>query len=198
MKQLPDPIMALLQRSGVARSSELAVGASRSQITRWVRAGLLMRASRGLYALPAARIDENWSLRIVANRSPRAVFCLLTALRLHGLTTQSPFEVWIALGNKGHVPRLDHPPIRAIRFSQESLVAGVEELEINGSHFRVTCIAKTIADCFKYRSKVGLDVAMEALKDARRKRMASTQDLWEYAQINRVGEVMRPYLEMVE
>jgi predicted transcriptional regulator of viral defense system len=188
-----------MEKKGVARSSELAAaGASRSQITRWVRMGLLTRAARGLYALPGAQIDESRSLQLVAGRSPRTLFCLLTALRLHGLTTQSPSEVWIALGNKDHVPRLDHPPIRAIRFSAESLIAGVEELGVNGTLLRVTSVAKTVADCFKYRSKVGLDVALEALKEARRTQKASTRDLWIYAQINRVGDIMRPYLEAVE
>jgi predicted transcriptional regulator of viral defense system len=199
MVHLPQPCLTLLQKAGVARSGELAAtGASRSQITRWVRAGLLTRAARGLYALPGAQIDESWSLQLVAGRSPRVLLCLLTALRLHGLTTQSPSEVWIALGNKDHVPRLDHPPIRAIRFSPESLIAGVEELSVNGTLFRVTSVAKTVADCFKYRSKVGLDVALEALKEARHTQKASTQDLWTYAQINRVGDIMRPYLEAVE
>lgn len=199
MIQLPLTCLALMEKKGVARSSELAAaGASRSQITRWVRMGLLTRAARGLYALPGAQIDESRSLQLVAGRSPRTLFCLLTALRLHGLTTQSPSEVWIALGNKDHVPRLDHPPIRAIRFSAESLIAGVEELGVNGTLLRVTSVAKTVADCFKYRSKVGLDVALEALKEARRTQKASTRDLWIYAQINRVGDIMRPYLEAVE
>lgn len=199
MMQLPLTCLALMEKKGMARSSELtAAGASRSQITRWVRAGLLTHAARGLYALPGAQIDESWSLQLVASRSPRALFCLLTALRLHGLTTQSPSEVWIALGNKDHVPRLEHPPIRVIRFSPESLATGVEMLSVNGFLFRVTSMAKTVADCFKYRSKVGLDVALEALKEARRTQKASTQDLWAYAQINRVSDIMRPYLEAVE
>lgn len=197
--QLPSPILELLLRRGVARSSELAAdGASRSQMTRWVRAGLLVRASHGLYALPDSRIGENWSLQIVASRSTHALFCLLTALRLHDLTTQSPSEVWLALGNKDHAPRLEYPPIRVIRYSRDSLFAGVEEIEVEGSILRVTSVAKTIADCFKYRNKVGLDVALESLKEARRKGTASKQDLWKHALTNRVDEVMRPYLEAVE
>lgn len=125
------------------------------------------------------------------------LFCLLTALRLHELTTQAPFEVWIATGNKDHPPRPNYLPLRTVRLSAPSLAAGVETRRIDGTAVRVTSPAKTVADCFKFRNKVGLDVALEALREARRTRKASADDLWRYAQINRVANVMRPYLEAV-
>ena len=128
-------------------------------------------------------------------RAPKVLFCLLTALRFHDLTTQAPFQVWIAIGNKAHPPRLDYPPIRTVRYSAESLAAGVEEHKVEGTSIRVTCIAKTVADCFKFRNKIGLDVALEALRECRRGRRCTMDDLWEAARICRMTQVMRPYLE---
>lgn len=162
-----------------------------------VMAGQLVRVARGLYALPDYRGGEHEALVTVAKRAPGVVFCLLTALRIHDLTTQAPFEVWIAIGNKEHPPRLDYPPLRTVRFSDAALAAGVEMHRIDGAAVRVTSVAKTVADCFKFRNKIGLDVALEALREARRARKASADDLWRYARINRVTNVMRPYLEAV-
>jgi predicted transcriptional regulator of viral defense system len=162
-----------------------------------VVAGQLVRVARGLYAMPDYQGGEHSALVSVAKRAPGVVFCLLTALRIHDLTTQAPFEVWIAIGNKGHPPRLDYPPLRTVRFSDVALAAGVETQRIDGAEVRVTDVAKTVADCFKFRNKIGLDVALEALREARRTRKASADDLWRYARINRVTNVMRPYLEAV-
>jgi predicted transcriptional regulator of viral defense system len=189
-------VLNLLRHAGTARSQELvAAGATRSELSRLVAAGELLRVARGIYALPDHQPSEHGSLASVAKRAPGVVFCLLTALRLHDLTTQSPFEVWIAIGNKSHPPRLDYPPLRTVRFSDASLRAGVEVRHIDGTAARVTNPAKTVADCFKFRSKIGLDVAIEALRDALRSRKASVDDLWRYARIDRVSNVMRPYLD---
>lgn len=186
----------LLSGSRTARSSELVTaGLSRSEISRRVAAGSLVRVGRGIYALPDYQSGEHGALVEVAKRAPKVVFCLLTALRVHELTTQSPHEVWIAIGNKDHPPRMSYPKLRTVRFAPESLKAGVEIREIDGTSTRVTSVAKTVADCFKFRSKVGLDVALEALREARRNRRASTDELWHYARIDRVVNVMRPYLE---
>ncbi len=191
-------IQTLLSLAGTARSCELvATGITRSQISRMVAAGQLVRVARGLYALPDYQGGEHSALVAVAKRAPGVVFCLLTALRIHELTTQAPFEVWIAIGNKGHPPRLDYPPLRTVRFADAALAAGVETQRIDGAEVRVTSVAKTVADCFKFRNKIGLDVALEALREARRTRKASADDLWRYARINRVTNVMRPYLEAV-
>ena len=188
----------LLHRAGTARSRELvAAGISRSELSRMVAAAQLMRVARGLYALPGYQSGEHGALVTVAKRAPGVVFCLLTALRIHDLTTQAPFEVWIAIGNKAHPPRLDYPPLRTMRFGDSALAAGVETRKIDGMAVRVTSVAKTVADCFKFRNKIGLDVALEALREARRTKMASADELWRFAKVNRVANVMRPYLEAV-
>jgi len=187
-----------LRRTGTARACELeAAGIRRAQLSRLVSAGRLQRVARGLYALPDYRGTEHSALVTVARRAPQAVFCLLTALRLHGLTTQAPFEAWIAIGNKDHAPRLDHPPLRVVRFSPQSLAHGVETLKVEGTPLKVTSVAKTVADCFKFRNRIGLDVALEALREARRARKATADDLWRSARIDRVANVMRPYLEAI-
>jgi predicted transcriptional regulator of viral defense system len=126
------------------------------------------------------------------------VFCLLSALRFHDLTTQSPHDVWIAIGPKAWRPRVDGPKIRVFRFSGAALTEGVETHTIEGVTVKVYGVAKTVADCFKFRNKVGLDVALEALRESWRERRASMDDLWLYAKVCRVSNVMRPYLEGLE
>ncbi len=198
MTSTEQQIDKLLRRVGTARSRDLvAAGATRSELSRRVAAGQLVRVARGLYALPGYQGGEHSALVAVAQRAPGVVFCLLTALRIHDLTTQAPFEVWIAIGNKEHPPRLDYPPLRTVRFSAAALAAGVETHRVEGTAVRVTSVAKTVADCFKFRNKIGLDVALEALREARRAKKASADELWRYAKINRVTNVMRPYLEAV-
>lgn len=154
-----------------------------------------MRLSRGVYDLPGKTPEAGDSLQQTARRYPEARFCLLTALRLHGLTSQSPFELWVAIGHKDRAPAQDWPPLRVVRYSGESLEAGVMALKVNGLSVRVTSVAKTVADCFKFRNLVGLDVAIEALKEALRARAATRDDLSRFAQICRVTKIMRPYLD---
>ncbi len=125
------------------------------------------------------------------------MFCLLTALRFHGLTTQSPAEVWIALPEKARRPRLDHPRLRVARFSGSALVEGIEEHRVEGVTLRVYTPAKTVADCFKYRNKVGIDVAVEALRDFSRKYRGDASELARFARICRVSRIMQPYLDAV-
>jgi predicted transcriptional regulator of viral defense system len=187
---------ALTRRRSAVRSRELeSAGVARAQISRLVAAGELVRLARGLYALPGQSPAAEDGLLRVARRAPDARLCLLTALRLHGMTTQAPFEVWVAIGNKDRAPRLDWPPLRVVRFSGEALDAGVTTLKTNGVPMRVTNVAKTVADCFKFRHLVGLDVALEALREALRTRRIHSDELWRYAKICRVTRVMRPYLE---
>ena len=191
-------LQTLFRRTGAARSRELVEsGVARSQLSRMVSTGQLVRIARGMYALPGYQTGEHGVLVTVAQRAPNVLFCLLTALRIHELTTQAPFEVWIAIGNKDHPPRLDYPTLRTVRFSEEALEAGVEIHKVDKTKIRVTSVAKTVADCFKFRNKIGLDVALEALREARRAKKASAEDLWRYAKINRVANVLRPYLEAV-
>jgi len=192
----PQRRIARLLQDSTARSRDLvAAGLTRSEISRRVAAGELVRLARGLYALPGYQGGEHGALVEVAKRAPKVVFCLLTALRIHDLTTQSPHEVWIAIGNKNHPPRVAYPKLRTVRFAPAALAAGVETRQVDGTPIRVTSVAKTVADCFKFRSKVGLDVALEALREARRGKRAAMDDLWRFAQVDRVVNVMRPYLE---
>jgi predicted transcriptional regulator of viral defense system len=191
-----DRLKKALRKAGAARARELEkAGIARTQIARLVSAGKLQKIGRGLYAAADYQGTENSALLTVARRAPDVVFCLLTALRFHEITTQSPFEVWIAIANKDHPPRLEYPPLSTVRFSEASLQYGVEEKEVEGVALRITSPAKTVADCFKFRNKVGLDVALEALREVLRDRKATVDDLWRCAEVNRVANVMRPYLE---
>jgi len=158
----------------------------------------LQRLGRGLYGLSSRQTSEHTTLTEVARRVPKGVICLLSALRFHDLTTQAPHEVWIAIGGKAAMPRLGYPPLRIVRFSATALSDGVEEHLVDGVLIRVTGIAKTVADCFKYRNKIGLDVALEALRESWREKRMANEELWHYARLCRVANVMRPYLESLE
>lgn len=198
MTPIPARIRELFRQHGPLRSQELEWhGISRTQVSRMVAAGQLQQVARGLYALATYQFSEHATLVTVARRTPNVLFCLLTALRLHDLTTQAPFEVWIALGNKARVPRLDYPPLRVVRFSDTTIRQGVETRVADGVRLRLTNVPKTVADCFKFRNKIGLDVALEALREARRDKRATNDELWHYAKLCRVATVMRPYLEAV-
>lgn len=196
MKIWNNYILDLARNRGLIRPLDLInQKIPRVVLTRMVRAGQLVRVGRGLYALPDREVSEHVTLAEVAARHSTAVVCLLSALRFHGLTTQAPFEVWIAIPNKARVPRMDYPPIRVVRFSGDALTQGVQEHNIDGVKVRITSVAKTVADCFKYRNKIGLDVAIEALKEVISERRASIDELWHFAGICRVANVMRPYME---
>jgi len=114
---------------------------------------------------------------------------------VHDLTTQSPFEVWLAIPNKARAPKMDYPPLRVVRFSGAALTDGIEEHQIDGVTVRVTNVARTVADCFKFRNKIGLDVALEALQESWRAKRVTMDELWRYANLCRVANVMRPYME---
>lgn len=189
-------ILAMVQQAGVLRPRDLdAHGIPRVYLSRLCERGYLQRVGRGLYVLPYADISEHHTLAEACKRVPHSVVCLLSALRFHGLTTQSPFEVWLAIGSKVWRPQVDYPRLRFVRFSARALEAGVEEHAVEGVIVRVYSPAKTVADCFKYRNKIGVDVAVEALRDCRRQRRCTNDELWHYAKICRVANVMRPYME---
>lgn len=164
-------------------------------LARYSKAGKLERIERGIYRLPDAPVTENESL-IVANLIiPKGIICLISALRFHDLTTQNPNEVWLAIEPHSHRPKSSTVSLRLVHFSGESLKAGIEIRRIGGEKIKVYSVAKTIADCFKFRNKIGLDVALEALREAREKSLFTMDELWHYAKICRVNNVMRPYLE---
>jgi predicted transcriptional regulator of viral defense system len=142
-------------------------------------------------------VTEYQTLVEASKRVPQGVLCLLSALQFYGLTTQAPFEVWMALEQKAWQPQVDRPRMRFVRFSGLAFESGVEEHRIEGVLVKVYCPAKTVADCFKYRNKIGLDIAMEALRDCRSQRKCTNDELWQYAKVCRVAKVMKPYLEAI-
>ena len=196
MNTVAERLIDLARSQGLIRPCDLApLGIARVSLTRAVRQGQLEHIGRGLYGLPGREVSAHGSLAEVARRVPKGVVCLLTALRFHGLTTQAPFEVWLAIENKAIAPKLDYPPLRIVRFSGEAFTEGVEEHTVDAVTVRVTSVAKTVADCFKYRNKIGLDVALEALREAWFGKRMTSDDIWRYAKVCRVANVMRPYLE---
>jgi predicted transcriptional regulator of viral defense system len=196
MEAATDSLLDLAQGKALLRPSDaVAKGHSRLYLAQLAQRGLVHKVSRGLYALPQRKASEFASLAEVASKHPQALMCLLSALAFHGLTTQAPFEVWVAVDNKARAPQMPYPPLRIARFSGPALSEGVELHNIEGVPVKITSVPKTIADCFKYRNKIGLDVAMEALKEAWSAKRVSMDELWHYGQICRVQNVMRPYLE---
>ncbi len=193
-----DRALRLIEKMGIVRPKDLeAHGVSRVQLSRLVKKGLVLRQARGIYVAARHAPTEGHTLAQVAKRVPEAVLCLLTALRFHDLTTQAPAEVWIALPEKARRPRLDYPRLRVARFSGPALTEGVEERRLEGVVIRVYAAAKTVADCFKYRNKIGIDVAVEALRDFSRKHRGGANDLARFARICRVSRVMQPYLDAI-
>ena len=191
-----DRATGLLKQTGIARSRDLErVGLDRTQVRRLASRGVIERVGRGLYALPHSVRTERHDLAAAARRVPGGVICLMSALRFHGLTTQNPFEVWMAIDRKAWRPRIEHPPLRLVYLSGKAFHEGVEEHNVGGVKVKVFGAAKTVADCFKFRNKIGTDVAIEALRDYRRKHPKQLEAVWRAAKIDRVATIIRPYLE---
>ena len=196
MTETAKKTMQYVRQHGIVRPRDIeAIGVPREYLLRLHRQGKLDRAGRGMYTLPDAAITERHSYAEVAKRVPEAVLCLLSALVFHEITTQNPASVWIALRQGARTPALNSPSLRLVRLSGPSLTEGVENHRIEGVPVRVYSAAKTVADCFKFRNKIGLDVAIEALKDSLRQKKASINEIHRYAKICRVSNVIRPYLE---
>ena len=194
-----DLVLKLAKNKGVIRSLDLKEkGIPRVILTRLKTKGLLEKVGWGLYRLKNANYSEHESLITIAAKVPQAVFCLLTALQFHGLTTQLPRKVWIAMLQKSHVPKIDYPPIKMVLYSGKAFSSGVESHKKRKVTIQVYSIEKTIVDCFKHRNKIGIDVAIESLKDAKEKQKVSIEKLWKFAKICRVTNVMRPYLESLD
>jgi len=193
-----DKVLEYAGEHGVIRVRDaIAEGMHPEYLRRLCAKGLLMKIGRGTYIPSDMDFSENIGLAQVAKRVPRAVVCLLSALLFHDIGTQLPHEVWIAIDRKAAKPRLQYPPVRVLRFSGKALSEGIEEHVIQGVTVGVYNKAKTVADCFKYRKKIGLDVAIEALKDCRQRKLCSNDELWKYSKICRVSNVMKPYLEAI-
>lgn len=192
-------ILKLAREKGVLRVRDLMEHSIHPEyLRRLAKQGLITKTGHGRYILAKARITENHSLAEVSRWVPHGVICLLTALRFHEIGTQAPFEVWLALDRRAAKPGIETPKIRVVRFSGDSLTEGIEDHKIEGVPVKVYCAAKTVADCFKYRNKVGLDVALEALREGRRDKRFTNDELWRFAKICRVANVMRPYMEAME
>jgi len=183
------------REGGLSTREVVAEGIHRQVLTRMVREGELERVNRGLYRVPDQPVTEHHGLVLAAAAVPHGVICLLSALGFHGIGTQLPPEVWIAIDRRARRPALRYPPLRVVRFTGEALTAAVESHRVEGRDVHVYSLAKTVADCFKYRNKIGLDVALEALREGWRERRISMDELDYFARICRVERVMRPYIE---
>jgi len=195
-KPQTERLLRYVREHGLVRPRELAaIDIPRSVLKRLVDRGQLIRRARGIYSVPDYEPTENTDMVSVVSRAPKAVICLLSALRFHELTTQNPFQVWIMIDRAGHRPVIDYPPICVVHASGKALTEGIGTHAAEGIDLKITNPAKTVADCFRYRRLVGMDVAIEALRDCWRQRKATMDELYGYARIDRVASFMRPYME---
>lgn len=189
-------VAALAKAAGVLRPRDLdAHGIARQYLRQAEQQGLVVKSGRGLYTSTDAPVTELHTIAQASKRVPRGVVCLLSALRFHDIGTQNPFEVWIAIGEKDRRPVAEFPRLRVVRFSKHTLTFGQETHDMEGVPTRIFSVAKTVADCFKYRNKIGLDVALEALRESLKQRKATTAEMWEAAKVCRVANIMKPYIE---
>ena len=192
-------VLEIARNVGVIRAKDMAAqGIHPSVLQHLEQQGLLIRSGRGLYTSMEADITEHHSLVEAVKRVPNGVICLLSALSFYELTSQAPFEVWMAIPQKARHPKDNLIPLRIVYMSGEALNVGIEEHRIEGINVRVYCIAKTVVDCFKYRNKIGLDVALEALRECWLKQRCSIDEIWQYARFCRMENVIRPYLDTLE
>lgn len=195
-KSRTEQVLQIVGEAGVLRPRDLdPYGIPRQYLRILHDRGLVVRVGRGLYLASDADFTESHALALACKRMPDGVVCLLSALRFHELTTQSPYQVWMAVGSRTVFSKKHAVGMRIVRFSGKALTSGIEEHEIEGVTVKVYNPAKTVVDCFKYRNKIGLDVALKALRDCWRQRRATMDELWRYAKICRMTNVMRPYLE---
>ena len=192
-----DNLIHELSKKGMLKTQEiLKLGISKEYLRKLKEKGVIERIARGIYTLPDHEFSATQSIAEISNQIPKGVICLLSALRFHGFTTQNPFEVWIAVEQKASKSQINSTTrIRYIWLSGKAFTAGVQTKTANNVKVKVYCPAKTVADCFKYRNKIGLDVALEAFREGWREKRFTMDELWEYAKICRVSNVMRPYLE---
>ncbi|MPZ20226.1 MAG: transcriptional regulator [Luteitalea sp.] len=194
MPILPWPI----RNKGIFRLKEAkAFGLHAEQVRRLARHGHLTRLGRGLYTAASAVPTEYQTLAEVTKRVPKGIVCLLTALRFHAIGTQHPREVWLAVDRRAAIPKIDVAPVRIVRLSGAALTAGIDQHEIEGVTIRVTSPARTVVDGFKFRNKIGIDVAVEALRDYRRLRKGTVDELWRQADQLRMTRVIRPYWDAI-
>lgn len=191
-------VLRLMKESAILRSRDARTrGVHTGTLTRMVRTGEIERLGPGRYRRPSSNLSENHSLALASAAVPSGVVCLLSALRFHNIGTQLPREVWLAVPRGARVPRLSYPPLRLTRVSATLFDFGIEEHRIEGQQVRVSSVARTVVDCFRFRNKVGMDVVLEALVEARRSQRLNLNELHGIAKALRVDRVMRPYLEIL-
>ena len=189
-------VLKLTRKLGVLRPRDLeSVNVPRVYLKQLVERGELLKTGRGLYVAAGTNLTENHSLAEAAKLSPKGVICLLSALRFHGLTTENPAAVWIAIPRGARPAKSGAPALRPVRFSGQMMTAGIERHDIQGVSVPVYCVAKTVADCFRFRNRIGVNIAVEALRDAWRSKKVTADELWKHAKICRVLNVMRPYFD---
>ncbi len=192
-----EKVLELVRKQGFLRPKDLdKYKIARVHLSRLCEKQLLERVERGLYAIPGTDLDDD-DVTEVCRRVPRGVIAIISALEYHGLTTQIAHAVWIAIDHKARPPKIDYPPTRLVRFSKQAFTYGVQSVKVGRSTIRVYAPAKTVADCFRFRNKIGLDVAIEALRECRIKKAATIDELWEAAKVCRMTKVMKPYMEAV-
>jgi len=185
-----------LAKQGLIRARDLdRLAIPRAYLKRLVDRGELERVDRGLYRLPGAKVTEHHALVEVSLRVPHAIVCLLSALQLHGLTVESPHQVWVMIDNRARHPKIGYPSLKVVRASGKARTHGVESNIFEKTEIKVTTPAKTVADCFRYRRHVGLDVALAALRDYLRKYPKGIDELIRAAKVDRIYTLMRPYVE---
>ncbi len=188
--------LTLLGRRGMLRLRDFALeGIGRQTLERLVEERAVVRRARGLYQLASAELETSHTLAEAALLVPKGAVCLISALQFHGLTLQMPSAVWMAVERTGWRPKFDYPPIRFVRWTARAFDEGIETHSIEGVSVRITNPARTVVDCFRYRNKIGIDVALEGLREALRARRVSTDELWQRAQRARVWSVMKPYVD---
>ena len=191
-------VLDFMHQQAVVRPKDLlAAGLPKDYLYQLTNEGVVERLGRGLYQLPNRDASEWTSYVEVQSRVPKGVFCLLSALAFHNIGTQNPHRLWIAIPNKAWRPVIDYPPVRYITMSGEALDRCIEEHPIEGLHIRIYSAAKTVADCFKFRNQVGLDVAIEALKEGWRDNKFTMDELMDCAEICRVRKIIQPYAETI-
>ncbi|MDD5557889.1 MAG: type IV toxin-antitoxin system AbiEi family antitoxin domain-containing protein [bacterium] len=189
-------VLELVRRMGTIRIKDLLDKRIHPEFARrLVQKGLLIRSARGLYTLPDAEITEHHDLAVIAKRVPKGVICLTSALRFHNIGTQLPRKIWVAIPRGSATPRISHPPVSFIRFSGAAYSEGIQEHKIEGVSVKVYNPAKTVADCFRFRNRIGLEAALEAARECLRERKATSDEVHHYAVICRVWNIMKPYLE---
>ena len=197
MEAISEKILTTARRLTVFRARDVSgVPDPRTNLRRMAARGQLVRVARGLYSLPETDAGAQHSLAEAAQRYPGGVICLISALAFHGIGTQIPYETWIMRRDRKMAP-IQGPPVRFVYSSEPIFSFGVQAHVIGGVEIKVTAPAKTVADCFKYRNKIGLDVAMEALRESWRTKRFTMDELWASARACRVQTVMQPYLEML-